>query len=268
MHGLPAPSVVELSVVENPASERHRAGHGIHPRMTTCKPPQTRRKTKRCGIPKERPVTVPVLSALQESLLQAGGLTNPGGERVPSSRQGHRTRRQRQQPDRDQRRDCHDAKAGCGNITPATDRLFDETCGSSSHAEFAASDGNDFVACAYQAGGGGNTLLLSGLMPTYQTCTTNFAKCWNNKVRKWAYKDPRGTPEGVGRATLKAGDGRAQIKVKALGESIGWQEEAPLPVTLPVRVQLQSEEGLCWESLFSSALKNQGGIFKAVADRN
>jgi hypothetical protein len=44
-------------------------------------------------------------------------------------------------------------------------------------------------------------------------------------------------------------------------------EMPPLPLTLPVRAQLQAANGECWEAVYSQFVtKNQPDIFKATPD--
>ena len=45
-------------------------------------------------------------------------------------------------------------------------------------------------------------------------------------------------------------DGRARAVVKGRGERVAVP---PLPLTPPVRVQLQAENGECWEAIFGDA---------------
>jgi hypothetical protein len=39
-----------------------------------------------------------------------------------------------------------------------------------------------------------------------------------------------------------------------------------VPLDLPLRVQLQTANGDCWESAFSAALRNDGTRFQALSD--
>jgi len=40
----------------------------------------------------------------------------------------------------------------------------------------------------------------------------------------------------------------------------------PLPLTPPVRVQMQASNGECWEATYSAPLKNDPSLFQARAD--
>ena len=65
-------------------------------------------------------------------------------------------------------------------------------------------------------------------------------------------------------ANLKPSALRSSIKLQGSGADVGWALEHPLPVVLPLRVQLQSSSGLCWESVFSAATQNDASGVKAV----
>lgn len=81
-------------------------------------------------------------------------------------------------------------------------------------------------------------------------------------TKGWKYLDKSGAQDGAQKVVLKASTSN---KAKALlkGKGINLPDIAPA-LTLPVTVQMvNSQSGLCWESVFTSAIKNQTGQFKA-----
>jgi hypothetical protein len=90
------------------------------------------------------------------------------------------------------------------------------------------------------------------------------ASCWNfTSPTKLRLTNPTGNPDGVEKALLTAGaDGQARISIKAQTSSI-----AALPLAAPLRVQLQSRGGACWEAAFdeSGVRQNENGRFDAVS---
>jgi hypothetical protein len=75
--------------------------------------------------------------------------------------------------------------------------------------------------------------------------------CWRSAgSTSFKYTDRAGTPNGITKLLLKAGDaGRARVILKAKGDPLPAIE---LPLPLPLRVQLQSTSGDCWEALYDA----------------
>lgn len=134
-----------------------------------------------------------------------------------------------------------------------------------SHGEFDPT-GKHYAVCLYDSGGAPDRLLMGALVPADQECGNSGKPCWKDKVKKLTYKDPNKTPEGVSQLSLQPSTEKPQIKAKVQGRDVGWRVTPALPPTLPVRVQLQAAAGPCWEASFSFALKNDGRIFKSIAD--
>ena len=68
-------------------------------------------------------------------------------------------------------------------------------------------------------------------------------------TRGFAYADPASTPSGLSRLLLKAGAaGAAKLVVLGRGANLALPA---LPLGLPVRVQLQSDTGACWEARYA-----------------
>ena len=83
-------------------------------------------------------------------------------------------------------------------------------------------------------------------------------------TKGWKFLDKSGSQDGIQKVVLS---GSTDNKAKALmkGKGINLPDIAPA-LTLPVTVQMvNSESGLCWQSVFNAAIKNQTGQFKAKA---
>ena len=73
-------------------------------------------------------------------------------------------------------------------------------------------------------------------------------------------------PDGLRSVTLAAGlDGKAKVSVKGTGDLLPLPTTAT-PLLLPLRVQLLSDAGPCWEATFSTATSNDGTTFKAKSN--
>jgi hypothetical protein len=99
-------------------------------------------------------------------------------------------------------------------------------------------------------------------MPFDRLCGTG--SCWvEASSTKLKLSDPDGTLDGVEKAMLTAGDdGRARISIKAQTSALAAPRFA-----LPVRAQLQTRGGACWEAEFDAAgvKRNETGRFGAVS---
>jgi hypothetical protein len=90
------------------------------------------------------------------------------------------------------------------------------------------------------------------------------SRCWRSTATGFKYRDDFNSPEGIYTMLLKSGtEGRPSAKVRAFGDKL---QLPTLPLTLPVRVQLQAANGECWETTHSIANSNDGGRFIAPAD--
>lgn len=108
---------------------------------------------------------------------------------------------------------------------------------------------SDYTLCLY-AGTGAATLAIPAGAGWQAAGSSGFK-----------YSDASGTPDGVQKASLKAGAaGKAKALVKGKGINL---PDAPAPaLALPVTVQLVGD-GACFESVFSAATKNDAKQFKA-----
>jgi len=78
--------------------------------------------------------------------------------------------------------------------------------------------------------------------------------------------DSERTPNGADKVVLKAGlEGKAKTQFKGKGANL---PALPLPLSLPATVQLQGENGACFEGVFSTTglQLGTGTQFKGKAD--
>jgi cysteine-rich repeat protein len=85
--------------------------------------------------------------------------------------------------------------------------------------------------------------------------------CWKPTRHGFSYADKFLAADGIQQLTLTEGlDGKAKITLKGHGVNL---DMPPLPLTPPVRVQLKSTAGVCWEAKYSLPTKNDPTQFKA-----
>lgn len=120
---------------------------------------------------------------------------------------------------------------------------------------------DDYALCLYA----GATLVFPGTAPAGGTCLG--VPCWRPLgTTGLKYGDKEMTPEGAKLLLLKSGvSGRAKTTLNGKGVHLS---DHPLglpapPLALPVRAQLQGENGVCFEATFSAPTLNQPGTFKA-----
>lgn len=134
-------------------------------------------------------------------------------------------------------------------------------------ADFDPDPNNHFALCFYEEEGAVPELVHEALAPSGgQECTTAGQStpkpCWAT-ASQVKYSDPFSSPDGLRSIKLRPSVlPRSQIKVKGNGPSLGLPQ---LPLRTPLRVQLQTHAGNCWESLFDDPQKNESGLFKASA---
>ena len=130
-------------------------------------------------------------------------------------------------------------------------------------ADFDPGIGNHFAACLYDESGPA-TLVGGGLAVAYADCRKEAShpakSCWKVTTSS-KLNDKNETPDGLRRLTLKPG-AIGRTKIIARGQGIHFREP-PLPLGLPVRAQIQSANGPCWEATFATATKNDTAQFKA-----
>jgi hypothetical protein len=106
----------------------------------------------------------------------------------------------------------------------------------------------DYALCLFDGAG---ALLLRTDAPAASGCGAT--TCWTAKAGgSFVYRDPTGAPTGLARLLLKTKpNGATKLAVKAKGSNLGMPSLVPLG--LPVRTQLHSETGICWEAAFGAA---------------
>ena len=132
--------------------------------------------------------------------------------------------------------------------------------------EISPAEDNHFALCFYDESGVHPSLIHQALAPVDQFCTgpgqSNRKSCWS-QTSTVKYVDPYLSPDGLQSIQLRPSVvPKTRLKVKGRGGALDLP--AP-PLGLPLRVQLQSRNGTCWESAFLSARKNEPGRFKAAA---
>lgn len=130
-------------------------------------------------------------------------------------------------------------------------------------SDFDPGTDNHFALCAYDESGPPE-LAFSAIAPVGEDCRpTANAKpkpCWTAGTTT-KMNDRFATPDGLRKLTLKSGvDDKVKIIAKAQGDRVRPPE---LPLGLPLRIQLQSAAGVCWEAVFTTATKNDSSRFKA-----
>jgi hypothetical protein len=108
-------------------------------------------------------------------------------------------------------------------------------------------------------------LVFKADAPAGGVCGTS--QCWKMLgIKGLSYRDRDRTPNGVDKVLLKAGlTAKAKVQLKGKGANL---DPLPLPLPLPARVQLQSENGKCWEGAFSTTGQqvNDGIQFRGKGD--
>jgi hypothetical protein len=124
--------------------------------------------------------------------------------------------------------------------------------------------GNPSLAvCLYDASAAAQPLLASALLPG-GTCDAK--RCWKRLAGDggYRYRNRAATPAGLTDLKLRLSPaGEVQLVVKGKGGKLALP---PLGLLTPVRVQLLIEDAAattCWGSSFTSATRNDAGIFKA-----
>jgi hypothetical protein len=118
-----------------------------------------------------------------------------------------------------------------------------------------------FAICVYDASASAQPL-VTGAVLAGGTCGSR--PCWKSVAGGYRYKNKAATADGVTDLKLRlSASGELQMVVKGKGAAL------PLPtlgLTTPVYVQLVIDDGTdqtCWQSSFTSTLKNDAVIFKA-----
>jgi hypothetical protein len=135
-------------------------------------------------------------------------------------------------------------------------------------AEFGAPDVDaDYTFCLFDQSTPTPQLLFAASLPGGRLC--NNISCWRRASRSLTYLDRHAAPEGIRNLRLQSGEpGRAAVQLKGKGFHL-TDRANPLPIPVlpvPLRAQLQSEAGICWEATYSNPQLNAAGAFKSGSD--
>jgi hypothetical protein len=128
-------------------------------------------------------------------------------------------------------------------------------------------DSDGMSLCLYDESGATPVLVFEAGLPPNQGCqnATDHA-CWKASRSSYRYLKKDGKPDGIADASAKPGtDGRAHVIVKGRGSHLTLPA---LPFSLPVRAQLQSATGQCWDAVFgqTGVNRNDPTRFRGRAD--
>jgi cysteine-rich repeat protein len=122
---------------------------------------------------------------------------------------------------------------------------------------------SDFELCFFDESTGTPVVVGSARMPAGGMCAGT--PCWRDTSSGYKYASKLGTPDGVAKMILRAGDdGQALALVKGKGALL----HAPsLPLGVPTRVQLRGGDA-CWEATFSAAgtKRSTDTVYKGLSD--
>jgi hypothetical protein len=129
--------------------------------------------------------------------------------------------------------------------------------------------GDDYRLCIFDGLASSPRRLATSLAPGGGSCAGG-GSCWRARgsppgTSGFLYKDTGLLlPDGVKRVVLKPGDdGLAKAVVKGQGSHLALP--SPMNVTLPVTVQLQAENGECFEATFVTARTSREDLFRATS---
>jgi len=126
--------------------------------------------------------------------------------------------------------------------------------------------------CLYDESGIAPALVFDAMVDIGTKCTRGSKEkpCWRGLgaprgSRGFRYRDRAGASGGITSVLLKAGDARkAGVTVTARGEALATPT---LPLNVPLRMQLQTTTGQCWEDSFAGTIKkNDSARFKAKSE--
>ena len=132
----------------------------------------------------------------------------------------------------------------------------------------APASSDDYTLCIYgDPDAAAAESLLVATAPAAKQC--NGRSCWKVGSRGLKYKDRERTPHGLTSIRVVPGaDGRARVIVKGKAEHLSDRDGglAPLPFSLPLTVQLQVDDGICWTARYQAATTNGVDALKARSE--
>ena len=123
----------------------------------------------------------------------------------------------------------------------------------------------DYELCIFDETTNTPSLVFSAEAPAGGICRNN--ACWRTLGSNgYRYQDPDRTPDGIQTIILRAGEeGRARASVTGRGLNL-LLPSLPLDQDSTVTAQLRNSIGECWESEYSTALRNSSTQFRARGD--
>ena len=135
--------------------------------------------------------------------------------------------------------------------------------------DFGYPDLHDATLCVWDESGPAAALLFRALAPAGVGCGSG-SSCWTSSLRsnRVTYRDADPQPEGVSTMRLLGGAAQGRLMVRGKGPSLSSRPLglSPLPPPLPLRVQLQAANGLCWESTHTVARTSTATRFSSPSD--
>ncbi len=124
-----------------------------------------------------------------------------------------------------------------------------------------------YTFCVYDESAATPALLLSATVtPNGGACGPGVGPCWRPTRTGHHYRDATRGRDGISRIDLLAGAaGKAKITVAGQGHAL---DLPALPLAAPLRVQLQSGTGVCWEARYpaTGVRRNDGRRFSARSE--
>ena len=117
--------------------------------------------------------------------------------------------------------------------------------------------------CVYDAS---SSVVLGVPIPAGGICNAKTKKpCWRTVRKGFAYRNADRAAGAIQSFDLREGatDNAARVALRGRGPLLGMPGLATL--TLPLTVQLQSTDGVCWESVYSPPAMRQS--VKTLVDR-
>jgi hypothetical protein len=127
---------------------------------------------------------------------------------------------------------------------------------------------DDYALCMYDESAVAPALVFRAAVPAGGVCRGR--QCWKaigsqSAIHAYRYDDPAALQNGITRMQLEPGtDGRATVVVRGKGTSLPLPS---MPLDLPLRVQLQAENGACWEARYGTdgLSRNDAHQFRGTA---
>jgi hypothetical protein len=122
----------------------------------------------------------------------------------------------------------------------------------------------DYTISIYDASGG--QPVLRAHIPAGGLCGSRKPKpCWKETRSGFRYGNPALVPNGILRLDLHAGEAKkARVGIQGRGSLLGLPA---LPLTPPLKVQLERADGACWEADYDVSIgKNDARVLKARGD--